>query len=72
MSAAEVSALLREWKDAERDLALLRNVSIAEAELRVRRGRDAYLRAVGTPANSSTGEVVDYDTTWRTVSDWTP
>ena len=43
---SRIALLLRAWQEAERDVGILRNVSVDEAETRTRRLRDAYLRAV--------------------------
>lgn len=37
--------LLESWRDAEREVWLLRNVDLEEAEQRVARAREAYERA---------------------------
>ena len=46
---SRVALLLAAWHQAERDLGLLRNVSIDEARARASRARSAYMRAVERP-----------------------
>jgi hypothetical protein len=76
---AIVQSRLLEWRKAERDVELLRQVSLEEAEAHARQARARYLAAAHPPRSSDIttdgprlGFVDDEDTSWHYETDWAP